>query len=242
MAAYDPLYGPNGEPILASMPPNLNATQDSNNYGTNNNNIPSLNNLNELVTTIQNNSSNNSGNLNTAINNEPVSTNNEPITTTPSYTNLDATLSPGFDPSKLSKPDLIKFQNDLQNAGFDLPQFGADGSMGAETQNAWDQFYKSKQPGITENGEDSLLSLAAGNEADDYMAESPIDENKVAIDQNAESTINESADEITAATNNSTQGNKTDTSGEDPNAVKRDLVQSYFSNMDFGEYSNPFSR
>ena len=181
----------------------------------------------------------NQGNLLLAAENEDDS---NIVTNNTVYTNLEDTLKEGFDISKLSKEDALKLQQDLMNAGFDLPNFGADGDIGPETMDAWDKYYNSKSPGAEDatitDSNDTLLSVAVENEN--------INSEEGAIDQNADNTITES--NLINSETGALEGagdDEVDTAKNNEAAMKKkkaDLVQSYFSNMDFGSYSNPFAK
>ena len=70
------------------------------------------------------------------------------------YTNLAATTGEGvnFDPSQMNKSSVINLQNELMGAGYDLPNYGADGDWGSETQGAYDQWLaKHNAPPVNNN-------------------------------------------------------------------------------------------
>jgi len=222
------LYNPDGSRKIDLIQPNLNAIQDSNNYGTNTNNLIYNQDL--------------AGNLITAAKNEEEKIINDSesvvedaqVATSTAYTGLD-NLPEGFDPSKLNKSDLKTFQTDLMNAGYDLPEFGADGGWGAETEGAWNAYLGGGK------SDESMLSIAANNE---NLTNNNLTE--TSIDQDADKTIQESVTQMDA-NGNLTDGTEVNKGNEvDPDAAKKaakkEAVSQFFGNMSFGEYSNPFAR
>jgi len=229
-----PFVNPDGTPIIPQNSWNSPAIVDS----TNTSGLNNYGNTNVFANqgNVFANNQNNPGNLSTAMNQNNVQ----------SFNSLDSTLGGGFDSSKLSKEQILTLQKELENAGYNLPNFGADGSWGNETQAAYNQWQKDKSgsPGNNQINNNSMLSMAANNQ------NSSVDQTATNEINQSNEIINDVAPELNTNTTDSTAAVAgADAAGAGGTAAiaaeakklqakKANVVGDMFSNMSFGSYSS----
>ncbi|QDP45730.1 MAG: hypothetical protein Unbinned5179contig1000_17 [Prokaryotic dsDNA virus sp.] len=212
-----------------TLHPNMNNNNPQQNFDINNFNANASAGYGNYV--VDHNKAN-QGNLVTAVQNDQEEAEDE-IVESSTYTGLD-NIGEGFDPSTLGKENLMSFQKDLMNAGYDLPEFGADGGWGNETMGAWNT-YLSDKSGTGDQSEDSMLSIAASNE---NLTNNTAQDANNSIDQSATDTIQDSNTQIEDATSGA--------EAADPKAAakasRNERLMNFANNIKMAEYSNPFAR
>ena len=119
-------------------------------------------------------------------------------------------LTHGMDPSTMTPEQITQTQNALMAGGFDLPQFGADGDWGEETQGAYNA----------------------------WAAANPVPSKNNETTQSVDSQANTAINEATEATTSAGGADASADAALAAKKATAGMVGDAFASMDFGTYGN----